>query len=211
MTRRRATRDDGVMDETFVAILVAEVAGTASFFERAATMPPIRCAATRSRRCGQRADEHGGREIRSTGTGSDDRVRGRRGRRPLRRRHAARAHGGRVGPALRIGIDAGEPLAGGDDFYGTPVIVASGLASAAGDGEILVSEAVRHIAGPRIATADAARGRAAPGRHQGPARRRQGALAGGRGGSAGRRDQRAAPDLRADRRRPAARAHRASA
>ena len=53
--------------------------------------------------------------------------------------------------ALRIGLDAGEPLPDGDDLYGTPVIVASRLCDAAGAGEILASEVVRQIAGPRVA------------------------------------------------------------
>ena len=70
----------------------------------------------------------------------------------LRRRDQRALPGGEGGLALRAGIDAGEPLSSADDQYGTPVIVASGLAAAAADGEILVSEAVRHIAGPRSET-----------------------------------------------------------
>jgi DNA-binding NarL/FixJ family response regulator len=52
---------------------------------------------------------------------------------------------------LRAGLDAGEPLPDGDDLYGTPVIVASRLCEAAGAGEILASEVVCRIAGPRVA------------------------------------------------------------
>jgi DNA-binding NarL/FixJ family response regulator len=52
---------------------------------------------------------------------------------------------------VRIGIDAGEPLAESGDLYGTPVIVASRLCDAAAAGEVLVSEVVRQIAGPRVA------------------------------------------------------------
>jgi DNA-binding NarL/FixJ family response regulator len=51
---------------------------------------------------------------------------------------------------LRVGIDAGEPLPEGEDLYGTPVIVASRLCDSAGAGEILASEVVCRIAGPRI-------------------------------------------------------------
>jgi class 3 adenylate cyclase len=43
------------------------------------------------------------------------------------------------GLSLRIGLDAGEPLADGEDLYGTPVIVASRLCDAAGDSEVLAS------------------------------------------------------------------------
>jgi DNA-binding NarL/FixJ family response regulator/class 3 adenylate cyclase len=55
------------------------------------------------------------------------------------------------GLAMRIGIDAGEPLEEAGDLYGTPVIVASRLCDAAGSGEILATQVVRQIAGPRVA------------------------------------------------------------
>jgi DNA-binding NarL/FixJ family response regulator/class 3 adenylate cyclase len=55
------------------------------------------------------------------------------------------------GLAMRIGIDAGEPLAEAGDLYGTPVIVASRLCDAAGPGEVLATQVVRQIAGPRVA------------------------------------------------------------
>jgi DNA-binding NarL/FixJ family response regulator len=51
---------------------------------------------------------------------------------------------------VRVGLDAGEPLQEGDDLYGTSVIVASRLCDAAEPGEILASEIVARIAGPRI-------------------------------------------------------------
>ena len=50
---------------------------------------------------------------------------------------------------MRVGIDAGEPVADGDDVYGRPVIVAGRLCDAAADGEILVSDIVRQLAEPR--------------------------------------------------------------
>ena len=51
---------------------------------------------------------------------------------------------------IRIGLDAGEPLPDGDDLYGTPVIIASRLCDVAKPGEILASDVVRQIAGPRV-------------------------------------------------------------
>jgi DNA-binding NarL/FixJ family response regulator/class 3 adenylate cyclase len=56
------------------------------------------------------------------------------------------------GLPIRIGIDAGEPLADRDDLYGTTVNIARRLCDSAGDGEVLISETVRHLAGPRIPT-----------------------------------------------------------
>ncbi len=59
---------------------------------------------------------------------------------------------------MRVGIDAGEPIMEGDDLYGRPVIVASRLCDAAGDGEIVVSDVVRQVAGPRAGVVMAAAG-----------------------------------------------------
>jgi DNA-binding NarL/FixJ family response regulator len=52
-----------------------------------------------------------------------------------------------AGLGLRIGVDAGDAPAGADAPQGMPAVVAQGLCAAAGEGVILVSEAVRHIAG----------------------------------------------------------------
>jgi DNA-binding NarL/FixJ family response regulator len=54
------------------------------------------------------------------------------------------------GMPMRIGLDAGEPIAEGEDLYGTPVILASRLCDTAGPGEILTTQVVRQIAGPRV-------------------------------------------------------------
>jgi DNA-binding NarL/FixJ family response regulator/class 3 adenylate cyclase len=51
---------------------------------------------------------------------------------------------------LRVGLDAGEPTREGDDLYGMPVIVASRLCDVAEAREILASEVVCRIAGPRV-------------------------------------------------------------
>jgi class 3 adenylate cyclase len=48
---------------------------------------------------------------------------------------------------LRIGIEAGEPVREGADFFGRPVIVAKRLCDAAKGGQILTSESVRDLAG----------------------------------------------------------------
>lgn len=50
------------------------------------------------------------------------------------------------GLGLRIGIEAGEPERDGDDFFGTPVIVARRLCDAGKRGQIVVSELVRRLA-----------------------------------------------------------------
>ena len=53
---------------------------------------------------------------------------------------------------VRIGIDAGEPLAEGGDLYGTPVIVASRLCDAAGAGrDPRLARSCARSPGPRVA------------------------------------------------------------
>jgi DNA-binding NarL/FixJ family response regulator/class 3 adenylate cyclase len=141
------------VDETFVTILVAEGAGAASLFDRAgddAADPVLRAYVAALRRA---VEAHGGREVRSSGAGLTVAFTGAASAVlcavEMQRSLAADAH--RLG--LRIGIDAGEAPPGEDDVYGTPVIVAGGLCAAAADGEILLSEAVRHIAAPRVPSA----------------------------------------------------------
>jgi adenylate cyclase len=48
---------------------------------------------------------------------------------------------------LRIGIDMGEAVREGDDFFGRPVIVARRLCDMAQGGQVVVSETVRRLAG----------------------------------------------------------------
>jgi len=52
-------------------------------------------------------------------------------------------HGERL--SIRVGINAGEPIAEADDLYGQSVMVAARLAKAAGGGQVLVSLVVREL------------------------------------------------------------------
>lgn len=46
---------------------------------------------------------------------------------------------------VRIGLNAGEPIAEDDDLFGTAVIVAARIAAKAAGGEVLVSDVVRQL------------------------------------------------------------------
>jgi adenylate cyclase len=46
---------------------------------------------------------------------------------------------------VRIGINAGEPIAEGDDLFGASVIATARIASAAHGGQILASDVVRQL------------------------------------------------------------------
>jgi len=47
---------------------------------------------------------------------------------------------------VRVGLNAGEPIAEDEDLFGTAVIEAARIAAAAKGGEILVSDVVRQLA-----------------------------------------------------------------
>ena len=139
------------MGGPFVTILVTELVGSASLFERhgdeaADVVRREHFAALR-----QALAAHDGREVRSTGEGLmvafSSAVAAVRC--AVAMQHATTAAAG--GAQLCVGLDAGEPLPDGDNLYGTPVIVAGRLCDAAGAGEILASEVVRQVAGPRVA------------------------------------------------------------
>ena len=50
---------------------------------------------------------------------------------------------------VRVGLHVGEPTRDGDDYFGTPVVVASRLCDAAAGGQILTSDLVRALVGTR--------------------------------------------------------------
>src|SRR5262249_26046724 len=62
---------------------------------------------------------------------------------------------GRFPISVRIGINAGEPIAEDDDLFGASVILAARTAAKANGGEILVTDVVRQlVAGKGFAFAD---------------------------------------------------------
>jgi DNA-binding NarL/FixJ family response regulator/class 3 adenylate cyclase len=138
------------MEGAFVTILFAELVGTAALFARrgddaADAVRRRHLAALR-----EQVGSHGGREVRSTGKGLvaafGSAVAAVRCASDMQRESGA------IGEIdLSVGLDAGEPVAEGDELYGTPVIVAERLCDAAGAGEILASELVAQVARPRVA------------------------------------------------------------
>lgn len=52
---------------------------------------------------------------------------------------------GRHGIRVRVGVNAGEPIAEDDDLFGTAVILAARIAAQADGGEVLVSDVVRQL------------------------------------------------------------------
>lgn len=56
-----------------------------------------------------------------------------------------------VSLVVRVGVSAGDASSDGDDWFGTPVVEASRLCTAAAPGQVLVSDLVRRLAGSRTA------------------------------------------------------------
>jgi DNA-binding NarL/FixJ family response regulator len=134
------------MESPFVTVLFTGLAGSAPRLQRggdeaAGAVRTERVAAVRSV-----ASEHGGREVRTT----EDGLMLAFSSAVAAVRCAVEMQRSAGGDWLRVGLDAGEPLPDGDDLYGTPVVVASRLCDAAAPGEILASDVVCRIAGPRV-------------------------------------------------------------
>jgi DNA-binding NarL/FixJ family response regulator/class 3 adenylate cyclase len=138
------------VQEHFATILFTDLVGSASLFDRRGDEAADAVRREHFARLRRAVTEHDGREVKSTGDGLmvtfSSAVAAVRCAVEMQR---ATGVAGEL--ELSIGLDAGEPLPDGDDLYGTPVIVASRLCDAAGAGEILASEVVCRIAGPRLA------------------------------------------------------------
>ena len=139
------------VESSFVTIMFTDVVGSTTLYDR---YGDDEADARRARHFAVMREVvavHEGREIKSTGDGLmvtfSSAVAAVRCAVALQRATT----GTDDGLDVRIGIDAGEPLSEGGDLYGTPVIVASRLCDAAGPGEILATQVVRQIAGPRVA------------------------------------------------------------
>jgi DNA-binding NarL/FixJ family response regulator/class 3 adenylate cyclase len=139
------------VESSFVTILFTDLVGSAALYDRhgddvADARRSEHFAALR-----HAISDHGGREVKSTGDGVmvafASTVAAVRCAVDMQRATT----GAPDGLPIRIGIDAGEPIADGSDLFGTPVIIASRLCETAGAGEIVATQVVRQIAGPRVA------------------------------------------------------------
>jgi DNA-binding NarL/FixJ family response regulator/class 3 adenylate cyclase len=139
------------VESSFVTIMFTDVVGSTTLYDRFGDDEGDARRAQHFAVLREVVAAHEGREVKSTGDGLmvtfSSAVGAVRCAVALQRATT----GADDGLDVRIGIDAGEPLSEGGDLYGTPVIVASRLCDAAGPGEILATQVVRQIAGPRVA------------------------------------------------------------
>jgi class 3 adenylate cyclase len=100
------------------------------------------------------AREHGGREVKSLGDGLMLAFASALGAVAcaVSMQQQVIAYEGEAGGeamGLRIGLNAGEVISAGDDYFGRPVVVARRLCDQAGSGQILLSDVVRSLMGTR--------------------------------------------------------------
>jgi DNA-binding NarL/FixJ family response regulator/class 3 adenylate cyclase len=138
------------VEESFVTILFTDVAGSTSLFARRGDEEADLRRRQHFATLRTAVAEHGGREVKSTGDGLMVAFASAVGALRCAVAMQRATTGAAEGLAVRVGLDAGEPLRDGEDLYGTPVIVASRLCDAAESGEILATEVVCRIAGPRL-------------------------------------------------------------
>ena len=139
------------MEQPFVTILFTDLVGSTALFDRHGDDAADAIRREHFDALRRAVAEHGGREVKSTGDGLM--VAFASAVAAIRCAVDMQRAASNVGDALmlRVGLHAGEPLADGDDLYGTPVNIASRLCDVAGAGEIVASDVVRQIAGHRVA------------------------------------------------------------
>jgi predicted ATPase/class 3 adenylate cyclase/DNA-binding NarL/FixJ family response regulator len=131
-------------------ILFTDITGSTSMQQRRGDAPYQEALRAHDRSVRTAVREFGGREIKHTGDGImaafASAVRAVEAARAIQRRLAEH---GRERPdealLVRIGINAGEPIAEGDDLFGIAVTLASRIGDAAQPGQVLVSEVVRQL------------------------------------------------------------------
>ena len=138
------------VEGSFVTIVCTDIVDSAKRYDRYDDQREAR-RAEHFAALRQAIGDHGGREVKSIGDGLmvafSSTVAAVRCAVDMQRATT----GAPTGLPMGIGIDAGEPTADGADLFGTPVIVAGRLCEVARAGDVLATQVVRQIAGPRVA------------------------------------------------------------
>ncbi|MGH9185041.1 MAG: AAA family ATPase, partial [Acidimicrobiales bacterium] len=100
-------------------------------------------------------DEHGGQVVKGLGDGImavfDSAAAAAEAGLAIQQSTGELAAGRDVALTVRVGVGAGDASSDGEDWFGTPVVVASRLCATAAPGQVLVSDLVRRLAGSRTA------------------------------------------------------------
>ncbi len=138
--------------EGTVTILFTDIEGSAQVFDRLGDDAARMILASTTCSCARWSKRTEASRSSTRGTGSCSRSRARAGRCSARSTsRPPRSRATRRGPTtrcyVRIGLNTGDVISEDDDYFGSSVIVAARIASAAKGGEILLSEATKSVAG----------------------------------------------------------------
>jgi class 3 adenylate cyclase len=133
-----------------VTILFSDVEGSTALTQRLGDARARDLLREHERIVREALKAHGGSELKTTGDGFmasfSSATRGLECAIAMQRAFAAHNESAEEPILVRVGLNAGEPIAEDEDLFGTAVIEAARIAAAAKGGEILVSDVVRQLA-----------------------------------------------------------------
>jgi class 3 adenylate cyclase len=133
-----------------VTILFTDVEGSTALTQRLGDARARDLLRQHERMVREALKSHGGSELKTTGDGFmasfSSATRALESAIAMQRAFAAHNESAEEPILVRVGMNAGEPIAEDEDLFGTAVIEAARIAAAAKGGEILVSDVVRQLA-----------------------------------------------------------------
>jgi class 3 adenylate cyclase len=134
----------------FRTILFTDVEGSTALTQRLGDAKARELLRAHERMVREALKSHGGSELKTTGDGFmasfSSATRALESAIAMQRAFAAHNESAEEPILVRVGMNAGEPIAEDEDLYGTAVIEAARIAAAAKGGEILASDVVRQLA-----------------------------------------------------------------
>jgi class 3 adenylate cyclase/alpha-beta hydrolase superfamily lysophospholipase len=138
-----------VPQSTFRTVLFTDVEGSTALTDRLGDAMARELLREHERMVREALKSHGGSEVKALGDGFmtsfSSAVRALECAIAMQRAFAQRNESAEEPILVRVGLNAGEPIAEGDDLYGTAVNLAARITAQGKGGEILASEAVRQI------------------------------------------------------------------
>jgi class 3 adenylate cyclase len=144
------TRSAGLSADIVHTILFTDVEGSTALTQRLGDAKARELLRAHERMVREALKAHGGSELKTTGDGFmasfSSATRALESAIAMQRAFAAHNESAEEPILVRVGMNAGEPIAEDEDLFGTAVIEAARIAAAAKGGEILVSDVVRQLA-----------------------------------------------------------------
>ncbi len=147
--RDQATAAEAPEAGAFRTVLFTDVEASAALTQRLGDAKAREVLRTHERMVREALRAHGGAEVKTMGDGFmasfSSATRALECAIAMQRAFAEHNESAQEPVRVRVGLNAGEPIAEDDDLFGTAVITAARIAAKAQGGEILTSDAVRQI------------------------------------------------------------------